>query len=97
MDSNTGSAGVAEKKSTKGEAVRTALDQCRSSGGSDCRELLTYHNQCVAVAQNRSGGPVDAYGGARLKDAEVHALEACGGEEKCRIMYKACSYQERVN
>ncbi|WP_369335408.1 DUF4189 domain-containing protein [Luteibacter sahnii] len=97
IDPILGIPGSSEHMASSAAAVRSALEQCRSKGGKDCAEVLTYHNQCVAVAQGRSGGQVQAASAATVDKAAVNAISRCGGSNRCVVRYQSCSYQERVD
>ena len=97
VDTNSGKAGVAENRASESSASRTAIDQCQSNGGRNCEVTIAYHNQCVAVAQKRSGGPIMTSSAAQQDQAADHALSNCGGRDICQVMYQFCSYAERVD
>jgi hypothetical protein len=58
---------------------------------------MTYHNQCVAIAQGNDGGPIQAAGSPDVDDAKSRAIDACGGSTRCKIMYSSCSFAERID
>lgn len=97
MDTKLGIPGVSEHMTSSSDATRVALDQCHAKGGKDCEKVLTYHNQCVAVAQDRAGGKVYTSSDPKVEGAAEDALSRCGGSGKCLVRYQSCSYQERVD
>src|SRR5262245_24156153 len=50
FDKKAGGKGLATNQPSKSEAIRIAMNECRSGGFSDCEVITTYYNQCVAVA-----------------------------------------------
>ncbi|QNP40870.1 DUF4189 domain-containing protein [Lysobacter terrestris] len=56
-----GVAGVSEGLPSRGKAKRTALDDCKAGGGMDCKVIVAYVNQCVALA---TGSGDSSYGRA---------------------------------
>lgn len=72
------------------------MQRCAENGGSNCILLFTYHNQCVAVAQPVKGGRMYAVGAPPSDNVEQLALNNCGGEKICRVIYSRCSEPERI-
>jgi len=98
MDDKTGKLGTVSQSAAKEKAESQALDRCADNGGLSCQIALTYTNQCVAVAQVPTGGPVHMLSGAYLPETESAVLKKCDrdGNGKCQIAYSKCSYAERV-
>jgi hypothetical protein len=79
------------------------LEECKKVGGKKCTISITYHNQCVALADptleqlKARGGKSTGYSAKTDEDAKALALKRCegldGGQE-CRIIYSACSLSE---
>lgn len=95
--------GVSESRASKGEAASIALSQCGKGGGVNCKILMEYHNQCVALA----GPEVSEYrlrGGATYSsrapseaEAKLNSIRECraGGKvTSCQLIYSACSMSE---
>lgn len=79
--------------SNKSAAIDAAMKECISHGAPNCELMLTYHNQCAAVAWNphnlaTAGAPTESL-------AKSDAIKRCG-ETSCQIVYSACSMAERV-
>lgn len=91
MDPNTAQSGTVTGLPDKRSATREALDQCRQNGGTSCEILVSYYNQCAAVAQRQSGGPVSVARSADERRAGDMAVDACGGKSTCVVVYSACS------
>ncbi|OZI61896.1 hypothetical protein CAL28_21895 [Bordetella genomosp. 11] len=96
MDPNTAQSGTVIGLPDKQAATREALDQCRRNGGRACEILVSYYNQCAAVAQRPGGGPVSVARSADEKKAGDMAVKACGGKSACVVVYSACSDAVRV-
>lgn len=89
-------AGVSEGLSSSRKAKRAALEDCKSDGGSDCRIIVSYTNQCVALATGPGG---TSHGrAASVTRAEVLAMEACSSSStgRCEVIYSACSMPEQI-
>lgn len=92
----SGAAGTIEDQPSEPAAKLQALTQCKANGGQSCEIVLSFHNQCAAVAQLPSGGRVYATGAPTPEKAEEASLSRCG-QGSCRIVYSRCSMPERVN
>jgi hypothetical protein len=89
------SKGVTTEQNTKEDAVRVAMDQCSQGGARHCKVVLTYYNQCAAVAWG------DTYFGAAGNPTEdgakADAIARCTRTgEQCQVVYSACSMQRRL-
>jgi len=94
-DTKSGAVGVATGLASKGKAEKAAIAHCRDKGGSDCRPLLAYFNQCAAVAWG--DGTLQASSAARREEAEERALGLCARDGKsCEIFFSECSFSELV-
>lgn len=91
VSSETGGAlGTSLGASTKSEAERLALADCKAKGGGGCRVDLTYHNQCAAmVIGDRT---YRMYGAATIKEAVSIGMKECESKQSnCRVYYSACT------
>jgi hypothetical protein len=94
--------GISESKRSKREAVSSAMDQCQRLGGDKCRILVTYHNQCVALADPTLAGSAPAGRSAAgtaetKKQAEALAVAQCSKVSvgrSCSVVYSGCSMSE---
>lgn len=95
--------GVSESRKSKREANSVALEECKKVGGKKCTVSITYHNQCVALADptieqlKARGGKSTGYSAKTDEDAKALALKRCeslDGGQQCRIIYSACSLSE---
>ncbi|UPG84675.1 DUF4189 domain-containing protein [Luteibacter aegosomatis] len=96
IDMGVGRAGMSDTEKSKDSAIAVALDRCKSAGGTQCEIKTTYHNQCVALAQEKGGGDVVTVTGPDQTRAESRSVEKCGGEARCAVVYSACSDAVRV-
>ena len=102
IDSIT-SYGVPTGKMSKAEAEADALRRCASHGETDCRVMLTYHNQCAVIAEPHingkpfSTGVVQFVSAGSIDEASEIAKNDCQQkngatpEAQCNVVYKACS------
>lgn len=88
--------GAVINQPSKREAIKAAIENCRSRGGVDCTLTVAYVNQCVVVVTSDT-----RYAAINAKTAELAAeigLKDC--EEKndgeCRLYYADCSRPLRV-
>lgn len=94
------STGVAASQKSKRAAESLAIDRCMQGGGKKCRIRMTYHNQCVALADPvgvRVSGAITTASRAESVDiAKANALSQCEGipGQKCEVYYSACSMSE---
>ena len=91
--------GVSVGKIDKSEAQQDAVAKCTAQSGSKCHLVLTYRNQCAAIAEpykgDRAVSGMLSYNGAASKEiASADALSFCKKDNpnaSCRIIYTACS------
>lgn len=95
LDDVDSKAGATIGKSSEREASRGALSVCKEHGGSHCEVIITYHNQCAAVAQKDTGGSAGLASAASIDEAKDLAIQKCS-DSSCRVIYSACSYAEQV-
>lgn len=94
--------GISELKRSKKEALSSAMEQCEALGGQKCRILVSYYNQCVALADPTLGGSApagrSAAGRAEKKgQAEALAVAQCqkaSSGRTCTVVYSGCSMSE---
>jgi hypothetical protein len=93
MDDN-GAAGTVVDQTSESAARKEALARCEENGGKKCETVLSYHNQCAAVAQMPSGGPVFASRAPTQAEAESNSVSNCG-QKGCSVVYSRCSLPHR--
>ncbi|MCC4589473.1 DUF4189 domain-containing protein [Xanthomonas sp. NCPPB 1067] len=97
-ESGAGVVGVASGESSKRQAQKVALSSCFKVGGKDCRDWVTYFNQCAAVAEpykdgKSSDGKLQFSTGAALEKVTAKAEKDCASvnNSSCRVIYSNCS------
>jgi hypothetical protein len=82
--------GKSGESRTQDEAQRSAMNDCTSQGGTNCKVLATSQNGCLAmvVGDNR----LTACGRKTLLQAESAALEMCRNypDTNCYVYYSGC-------
>jgi hypothetical protein len=91
-----GRAGAKGQMRSKSDAVNAAIDICHQNGGSECKLVLSYKNQCVAVAQPDGGGVVTTMSAESVDRAGALAIGKCGDASKCHVVYGECSVPQRM-
>ncbi|WP_425493790.1 DUF4189 domain-containing protein [Dyella silvatica] len=94
VDYKTGQAGTIEGQTSKSKADQTALSDCAKNGSPNCEVILSFHNQCAAIAWG--AGKMGYSGGPTTDVAEQKAIDRCGQGDACKIVYSKCSFAERV-
>lgn len=91
--------GVAVNMRSKAKAKKAAVSQCRKTAGNKSAEcaVLTYYNQCVAIAWGLTGYAVQS--AENQETASSIAMRQCKdkGHEDCKIFYSACSLPRQIN
>ncbi|WP_425477345.1 DUF4189 domain-containing protein [Lysobacter capsici] len=88
--------GTAQMMTTERKAKKTALDECRAKGGTSCRVILAYYNQCGVVVAGDAGWNSTSAGS--VGEATKRSFEKCekSGLKNCKVYYSNCSLAERV-
>lgn len=95
LDHGTGQAGTVVDKDSKAEAVNSAMHDCQLHESPNCEVLLTYHNQCAAVAMGDGGNGVA--NNPTLEGAKSGAMRVCSeSSSTCKVVYSACTVQRRI-
>lgn len=91
-----GAMGVAEMMTSREQAERKAMQDCRDSApGATCTVRMTYYNQCVAVSWGDGGSTMSR--GPDRSEVEAESFANCNGSTTgCELLYSACSYAERI-
>lgn len=84
---------------SKGEAKRDVMSHCKDNGGSSCRLMLSYSNQCAAVARVVEDGiPVPGKDslntGSTESQATDNAIRSCQTDwgATCQAQFVNCSH-----
>ncbi|WP_379653610.1 DUF4189 domain-containing protein [Pseudoxanthomonas sp. UC19_8] len=87
--------GASVGKLSRGEAEQAALTACARGGGSSCKALFAYQNQCVAYATGlqSSGRAWEVQSSAKnIEIASSEALKGCAEKSSdCKILYTDCT------
>ncbi|WP_421567374.1 DUF4189 domain-containing protein [Stenotrophomonas sp. PD6] len=92
--------GVAASQKTKRAAESLAMSRCTQGGGTACKVRLSYHNQCVALAdpvgERVPGAITTANTAVTVDEAKSDALRICQSVkgQRCEVYYSACSMSE---
>ncbi|QDH71350.1 DUF4189 domain-containing protein [Marilutibacter alkalisoli] len=82
--------GTAVGASSKEEAERSALEDCKAKGGGACEVRLAYYNQCAVMILGDNIYRTASAGS--IRDAEEYGIELCEKEDtSCRVYYSACT------
>lgn len=89
---------------SKREAQDGVLDNCRQNGGSACQLMLSYTNQCAAVARAvEAGRPVVGHDsvdtGSTQDEAIAHVRHSCESDwntKQCTVQLVNCSHHNVV-
>lgn len=97
MDFDNGAAGGTVVGRTMNDAARLANARCAQSGGVHCNIVVSFVNQCAAVAQKPEGGVISSGTAADAPEASERAVARCGDNRSCKVLYSLCSYAVRVH
>ncbi|HBS57497.1 MAG TPA: hypothetical protein DEA38_17460 [Stenotrophomonas sp.] len=89
-----GDTGVSKGKDSKREAEKVALAQCATWGADDCKVMLSYENQCAAIATPKGSNTGSFFGGGpTVENASNFSIKGCkeAGGVRCEIVYSDCS------
>lgn len=89
-DNQLGKVGVSVNEPGKSSAELKALNNCQNKGGTQCKILISYYNQCGAMIVG--DGKINANSAATIKQASEAGLKICSaGATNCHVYYSACS------
>ncbi|WP_173426092.1 DUF4189 domain-containing protein, partial [Xanthomonas vesicatoria] len=95
-DDDGGNLGVSTGVLGKKEAGQDAIEKCERESQKKCRVVMSYENQCVAVARPNDIGTMTFNRGPSAEDTNNKALSDCQKENntgKCSIIYNDCTKQ----
>lgn len=82
--------GTALGASSKEEAERLALEDCKAKGGGACEVQIAYRNQCGVMAIGEK--KLYTASAATIEEAKAYGIELCSAEDtNCRVYYSACT------
>ncbi len=90
--------GASHSQRSKRKANAMALADCKARGGAkkNCEVLISFHNQCGAIA----GGDTEAttFSAGTAEEAGALALQRCSSlTANCKVLQTTCSYPMRVD
>ena len=94
-DEPSGSLGVSTDMPSSKQAESSALADCQSKHGADCKVQITYRNQCVAMVV---GGKIfNVNPGTTIAQASQAGLKTCStAANDCHVYYSNCSLAQRI-
>lgn len=95
FDRASGAEGHITDQIGKSQAEDAAMNSCAAHGGKQCEILLSYANECGAVAQEQGGGIIAGAYATDSRKAESNAVNKCG-QSTCQVVYSACSLPARI-
>lgn len=84
--------GIVADMSSKHQAKKAAIAECKKRGGESCEIQLAYYNQCAVVIAGTTGSNVSH--AATEEEAASTGISNCekvDGEGACRVYYSGCS------
>lgn len=95
VDGTSSRLGGSEKHTSKRRAQKAALADCKKNGGTKCKGVIAYYNQCGVLAWGNDW--YQAHSGATTDAATAGALASCSkNTSNCKVFYTGCSYPERI-
>jgi Domain of unknown function (DUF4189) len=95
VDSIAGKFGGAERMTNKREAEKAAKNICKANGGTKCKTVIAYHDQCGILAWGDAR--YTSFSGPELDATAQRAIAACSEfTNNCQVYYSGCSYPEQV-
>lgn len=92
---NSGVVGASVGLSSRGEARKVAMAECRAKRGEGCKIELAYFNQCAVIVWGDNGYLTQ--GAATVGEASRLGIKECSKHDvNCQIYYSNCSMAERV-
>jgi hypothetical protein len=95
VDGDAGKFGGKDGLQSKRKAERAAVRECQKFGGKKCKVVVSYRNQCGAMAwgDNMSSSA----SGPNLDYTMERVVADCNTKtQNCKPYYAGCSYPERV-
>jgi Domain of unknown function (DUF4189) len=94
-DGPSGILGTAKGMTSKREAEKAALSQCKNRGGRACEVDLAFHNQCAVLVTGDNGYIVQ--GAPTVEQASQIGMQKCTAlGSNCRVYHFECSMSELV-
>ena len=89
--------GIVADERNERSAKKAAVAACTDRGGSDCKAIFTYRDQCAVVVGGSNNGSI-AQRAATTEQAESLAMGKCkaAGSNGCWVYYSGCSVPVRI-
>lgn len=95
IDEASSAFGSSSAEVSKRKAEKYALSMCRKKGGQNCTVTVSYYNQCISYVTGTNWPFIRT--DSSIREAESNSLDRCQREDGgCRVIYSACSLQERI-
>lgn len=95
VDDSVGTFGGVEGLTSKRQAQRAAIADCKRHGGKKCKISIAYYNQCGVLASSDTYSITTS--GPSMDETTQRAINACSKKsQNCKPYYGGCSYPERV-
>lgn len=94
-DDAAGILGVSKDMPTKRSAEDAAMAECKAKGGTKCRNIANYQNECAAMVVGHAGYRI--FFGKTTENAIASGMKTCNAENSgCHVYYSACSDPIRI-
>ncbi|WCE04601.1 DUF4189 domain-containing protein [Pseudoxanthomonas sp. JBR18] len=98
-----GIGGVSVDFEKKRDAKLSAIKNCEDRGGTKCKVVITYYDQCVVATFPKNGVPGKSSGrtntAATIEEATQDGLQSCSelnGGVPCEVVYQACTQRKYI-
>jgi hypothetical protein len=97
IDPTDSKAGSSVNQTSERSAKKRSMDICAEDGGRQCKVVLTFVNQCAAIAVPTENGSYSTATAADSTEAESRALTRCSSDgSSCKVIYSECSLPVRI-
>ncbi|WP_175926360.1 DUF4189 domain-containing protein [Burkholderia cepacia] len=94
-DNQLGKLGASMNGTDQASAEASAVSECQSQGGTQCRVLISFHDQCGVVIIG--DGKINASSAATVAQASDDGIKTCNaGATHCHVYYSACALPVRI-
>jgi hypothetical protein len=89
-DGVKGIIGQSDESKTNEEAVSTALSDCATQGGTDCKDLASVKNGCLSIATSSLGFGAGIGPTQQAANNDANGICQSGPDKNCRSIYARC-------
>lgn len=94
-DNQLGKLGASMNGTNQASAEASAVSECQNQGGTQCRVLISFHDQCGVVIIG--DGKINASSAATVAQASDDGIKVCStGTTHCHVYYSACALPVRI-